>query len=55
MEQEKSMFSYDKKNRIIETRYATYSIMTEYGWQQFQVPFKAITGWNMPVVREEKI
>jgi hypothetical protein len=54
MEPEKSLFTFRPENRIIETRWATYWIMSEFGWRQFQVPFQSITGWKEPKIREAK-
>ena len=45
IETEKNMFSFLPENRILETRFATYDVMTEQGWGSFQIPYKVITGW----------
>jgi hypothetical protein len=54
MEIEKNAFAFRPENRVIETCYATYIIKTAYGWQNFQLPFQSITGWNMPKLKELK-
>ena len=52
---EKNMFHFRPENRTIETRFATYDIMTESGWQQFQIPFQTITGWTIPVIDHDAL
>jgi len=54
MEQEKSMFSFDKKNRTIETRSFPLWVKMDHGWQEIEIPQQVITGWTLPVVREGK-
>ena len=49
---EKNMFAFDPAHRTYETRWATYWIMTDYGWREFQVPYQAITGWKRPAIKE---
>jgi hypothetical protein len=54
MEPEKSLFNFRPDNRIIETRFSTYDIMTDQGWGSFQIPYQVITGWKEPKIREAK-
>ena len=54
IETEKNMFSFLPENRILETRFATYDVMTEQGWGSFQIPYQVITGWKEPSIREDK-
>jgi pyridoxine/pyridoxamine 5'-phosphate oxidase len=48
------MFSFLPENRILETRFATYDIMTPQGWGSFQIPYQVITGWKRPTIKEIK-
>jgi hypothetical protein len=52
--EDKNLFSFTPDNRIYETRWLVFDIMTPQGWGSFQIPYQVITGWKEPSIQEVK-